>query len=303
MAAGIFNSSPIEKKICNFAVSVICHNLAKNGKIWRKFQKSWGVWSTLVYIYIYIYYSSSRSNRTFTLSSVTSNSVDPALQKLGDEAKRIKNSNMVIVNADKTGNKYEMSAADYKQRLHDNITRDYKLDSDNKLASINRGTKSHAKTLEIDDRMECHSEANAFLTIKDHKEEFPNKIKCRVINPASNNLGKVSKRILDKINTKCRRATRMNQWRSTQNVVQWFSGVHAANPTKNKAKFLQFDINEFYPSISEELLRNSIRFAKNHATIEQGEEDLIMACRKSILFNDGRAWTKKEKNFDVTMGA
>ena len=28
-----------------------------------------------------------------------------------------------------------------------------------------------------------------------------------------------------------------------------------------------------------------------------------MNCRKSILFNDGRAWTKKEKNFDVTMGA
>ena len=29
----------------------------------------------------------------------------------------------------------------------------------------------------------------------------------------------------------------------------------------------------------------------------------IIDCRKSILFNDGRAWTKKEKNFDVTMGA
>ena len=98
-------------------------------------------------------------------------------------------------------------------------------------------------------------------------------------------------------------ATGVNQWRSTQDVLQWFSGVHAANPTKKKARFLQFDINEFYPSISEELLQNSIRFAKNHATIEQEEEALIMDCRKSILFNDGRAWTKKEKNFDVTMGA
>ena len=68
---------------------------------------------------------------------------------------------------------------------------------------------------------------------------------------------------------------------------------------------MQFDINEFYPSISEELLRNSIRFAKNYTTIEQEEEEeeLIMACRKSILFNDGRVWTNKEKNFDVTMSA
>ena len=151
--------------------------------------------------------------------------------------------------------------------------------------------------------MECHSEANAFLTIKDHKDEFPNSIKCRVINPASNNLGKVSKRILDKISTKCREGTGVNQWRSTQDVLQWFSGVHAANATKKKAKFLQLDISEFYLSISEELLRNSIRFAKNYTTIEQEEEELIMACRKSILFNDGRVWTKKEKNFDVTMGA
>ena len=38
---------------------------------------------------------------------------DPALQKLGEEAKRINKSNMVIVNADKTGNKYEMSAMDF----------------------------------------------------------------------------------------------------------------------------------------------------------------------------------------------
>ena len=36
MAAGIFNSSPIEKKICNFAVGVICHNLAKK---WENLEK------------------------------------------------------------------------------------------------------------------------------------------------------------------------------------------------------------------------------------------------------------------------
>ena len=151
--------------------------------------------------------------------------------------------------------------------------------------------------------MECHSESNAFITIKDHKEGFPNSIKCRIINPASNNLGRVSKRILDKINGKCREATGVNQWKSTKDVLDWFTSVHAANPTKTKAKFLQFDICEFYPSITEELLRNSLGFAKNHTSIEQDEEDLIMACRKSVLFNNGKVWTKKDKDFDVTMGA
>ena len=110
---------------------------------------------------------------------------DPALQKMGEEARRINNSDMVIVNVDKTGNKYEMSASDYKKLLHENITRDYKLDRNNKLASINQDTVDHARNLDIEDRMECHSESNAFLTIKDHKDGFPNSIKCRVINPAS----------------------------------------------------------------------------------------------------------------------
>ena len=228
---------------------------------------------------------------------------DPALQKMGDEAKRINNSDMIIVNADKTGNKYEMSASDYKKFLHENITRDYKLDRTNKLESINQDTLNHARNLDIEDRMECHSESNAFLTIKDHKEGFPNSIKCRVINPASNNLGKISKRILDKINNVCRDATKVNQWKSTQDVLQWFTHVHSNNPTKEKARLLQFDICEFYPSISEELLRESLVFAKNHASIEEEEVNLIMACRKSVLFNSGNVWTKKDKDFDMTMGA
>ena len=195
-----------------------------------------------------------------------------------------------------------MSASDYKKLLHENITRDYKLDRNDKLTSINQDTLDHARNLNIEDRMECHSESNALLTIKDHKEGFPNSIKCRVINPASNNLGKVSKRILDKISKSCRDATEMNQWKSTQDVIQWFASVHSNNPTKKKAKLLQFDICEFYPSISEDLLREALDFAKIHAKIEE-EINVIMNCRKSVLFNSGNVWTKKERDFDVTMGA
>ena len=44
---------------------------------------------------------------------------DTSLQKIGEEARRINNTNMAIVNADKTGNRYEMSAFDYRQLLLD----------------------------------------------------------------------------------------------------------------------------------------------------------------------------------------
>ena len=227
---------------------------------------------------------------------------DPTLHTMNEEVKRINKSTKVIVNANKTGNKYEMELSDYRKFLQENITRDYKLDKHNKLAEINSDTQKYARTLELD-KMECYSESNAFITIKDHKSDFPNSIKCRIINPASNNLGKVSKRILDDVDNKCRAASEVNQWKSTQDVLKWFSHVHSANPTKEKANFLQFDICEFYPSITEELLRNSLKFAKIHSTISPDEEELIMSCRKSVLFNDGKAWTKKDKDFDVTMGA
>ena len=196
-----------------------------------------------------------------------------------------------------------MTASDYKQLMHDNLTQDYKLDNSNKLAEINEDTKKHARSLQIIDRIERHSESNAFLTIKDHKPEFPNTIKYRIINPASNKLGKVSKWVFDKINTKCRTASSVNQWRSTQDVLNWFSLVHSNNCMKKKSQFLQFDICEFYPSISEELLDKALVFAKLHTTVTPDEEDMIKSCRKSVLFNDGKVWTKKDKDFDVTMGA
>ena len=178
--------------------------------------------------------------------------------------------------------------------MHDNLTRDYKLDNTNRLAEIKEDTKKHASSLRISDRMERHSESNAFLTIKNHKQDFPNSVKCRVINPASNSLGKLSKRVLDKINSKCRADSNVSQWKSTQDVLDWFTNVHNNNNTQKKSKFLQFDICEFYPSISEELLSNALDFAKLHTTITLDEGDMIKSCRKSILFSGSNVWTKKK---------
>ena len=79
--------------------------------------------------------------------------------------------------------------------------------------------------------------------------------------------------------------------------------MHSNNRTKKKSQFLQFDICEFYPSISEELLDKALVFAKIHTTVTPDEEDMIKSCRKSVLFNDGKVWTKKDRDFDVTMGA
>ena len=76
---------------------------------------------------------------------------------------------------------------------------------------------------------------------------------------------------------------------------------------KNKAKcrFIKFDIAEFYPSISIELLDRSISFAKSLIDIEGNIINTINHARKSLLFDDSGAWVKKDGNplLDVIMGS
>ena len=77
------------------------------------------------------------------------------------------------------------------------------------------------------------------------------------------------------------------------------------NDIHTSMTFLCFDIIEFYPSISEELLNEALCFAKLHACISQEDMDIIFHSRKSLLFNNGNSWVKKESSnlFDVTMGS
>ena len=68
----------------------------------------------------------------------------------------------------------------------------------------------------------------AFISLKDHKENFENNPKCRLINPAKSDSGKISKLILDKINTQLRTILNVNQWRNTQNAISFGSILHLA---------------------------------------------------------------------------
>ena len=62
--------------------------------------------------------------------------------------------------------------------------------------------KGIAKYLGICNRIEIMAEREAFITVKDHKENFEQNPKYCLINLAKSELGKVSKIILDDINEK-----------------------------------------------------------------------------------------------------
>ncbi len=138
----------------------------------------------------------------------------------------------------------------------------------------------------------------AFISLKDYKENFENDSKCRLINPAKRESGKLSKIILDKINSNLRRTLNLNQWKNTQNVIEWFGNIKE----KHRRNFISFD---FYQSMSENLLDQALSWASNLAIITKDEISIIKHARKSLLFNDGKPWTKKDSNslFDVTMGS
>ena len=61
----------------------------------------------------------------------------------------------------------------------------------------------------------------AFITVKDHKDSFPNKVPCRLINPVKSNLGLVSKQIVEKINEKVRSCCNLNQGKNSHDVIDW----------------------------------------------------------------------------------
>ena len=220
---------------------------------------------------------------------------------LANDLKKINSSDKMFVFADKTRNIYETSLDTYNKLLHDNITKTYKHGSEENISEINNELNHIANKLSIGNRIECMKKREAFISLKDHKENFQTNPKCRLINPAKSDSGKISKSILDRLNTKLRTILNVNQWRNTQNVIEWFGSIEE----KTRHSFISFDIVDFYPSISENLLDQALSWASNLVDISDEDISIIKHARKSLLFNHGRPWIKNNNSnlFDVTMGS
>ena len=160
--------------------------------------------------------------------------------------------------------------------------------------------KEIAEKLELDDRLYAFSKRDAYITVKDHKENFRNNTKCRLINPAKSDVGKISKKILSRIVTSVREMSQLNQWKNSFSVVEWFKCLE----NKKELSFLEFDIVEFYPSITENLLKRALNYAKDYVEISKDDIKIILQTKKALLFHDNKTRTKKgNKSFDVTMGS
>ena len=166
--------------------------------------------------------------------------------------------------------------------------------------AIHKQNKDIATKLGIDDRVDTTANKDAFITLKDHKPNFTNKPTCRLINPTKSEIGKVSKGILDRINSNITKTRNFNQWKNTAAVINWFK----SSQNHQRSSFICFDIENFYPSISQDLLNKALDFASNYDNITADERNIIIHAKSSILIHKNHPWQKKgNTTFDVTMGS
>ena len=220
---------------------------------------------------------------------------------LREQIQRIHETPEIIIKADKSRNLYSLPVDKYEKLLQDNITSEYKkcTNSDN-VHIINKKSAKIARSLDLEDRIDVYTEPEAFLTVKDHKPNFPGRVQCRLINPAKANIGKISKKVMEKAIGKVAAETKYNQWRSSSQVISWFEAL----TDKDKLTFIKFDIISFYPSISQDLFEKALEWANNHSQFSTQEMEILRTARKSLLFFKGNAWTKKNTDgFDITMGS
>ena len=125
--------------------------------------------------------------------------------------------------------------------LKDSVTTTYKKVNKKIVKQINLEGKNIVEDKTIANRILVNGHDECFISLKDHKPNFTNNPKTRLINPAKNEIGRLSKSILDKINNKLRNTTRLNQWKDTSEVINWFNKIEE----KSKHTFMVFDIKDF----------------------------------------------------------
>ena len=73
-----------------------------------------------------------------------------------------------------------------------------------------------AINMDLDDIINSTAKIQAFITLKDHKQNLRTSRKCKLINPTKSEIGQISKQIFERANNKIRKATGLNQWKNTK---------------------------------------------------------------------------------------
>lgn len=169
------------------------------------------------------------------------------------------------------------------------------------IDKINCFSKSITDKLCISDHVSKLQAKEAYILLKGHKPDFRTNPSIRLINPTRPEIGRISKTILEKINQLIKSILGLLQWVNTADVINWFTGIK----NKDNCTFMQFDIIDYYPSISKDLFTLALEFAQEYSNISDNEMDIILKCRNSVLVCNEEQSTKKTSsdNLDISIGS
>ena len=221
-------------------------------------------------------------------------------KKMKEDIKKIRKDDKLYIASDKTTNFYRTDVNEYNKLKKRNIEKDYKTSSENEIDKVTKEDRKIAEKFKLENRIYKTPRRESFTLFKDHKDNFANRKETRLINPCKPELGKISKQILEKLVIIVKKATGFKQWKNTWDVIKWFK----AKTGKQNFTFIQFDICEFYPSITEKLLKDTFEWVSTVTPINDDQKEVIFHARKNFMFDKNRPWVKKgDKNFDVPMGS
>ena len=103
-------------------------------------------------------------------------------KKLRADITEIKKSKNIYVFVGKTNNIYRMPTSERNKLSSENVTKTYKKPPEKLQKSIDLEVKSTAAKSKLTDRIEKLAEAPAYVTLKNHKENFRSKPTCQLIN-------------------------------------------------------------------------------------------------------------------------
>ena len=124
---------------------------------------------------------------------------------------------------------YLMNKEKYDKVVKGSVTKDYMKLIENLVEISNYKKAKIAKKFKLEDRMTKHTTNECYFLYKDHKKEVAQlpegavaavRLPCHLIKPGKSDIQKISKDILDEINSKIRSSTKLNQWRNTHTVLK-----------------------------------------------------------------------------------
>ena len=175
-----------------------------------------------------------------------------------NQLKASKKLKKLFVFTDKTSDIYQTERDEYNKLTTDTITSTYKKIPDKMSNKVNADGNINNRNKKAVNRIFLNGRNSCFIRLKDHKPKLLSNPIFRLLNPAKNELGRISKSTLDRINTSLLNFIKVDQWKDISKVTEWFKNVG----NKQKHTFILFDIKNFYPTITKDLLTICFKFAE-----------------------------------------